>query len=68
MVRYRNFCQPSADGQFVEVIEERQGLKVGCIEEIAYEQGFIDADQLKQIAEPLVKSGYGIYLNKLLSE
>ena len=55
-------------GQFVEVIEERQGLKVGCIEEIAYEQGFIDADQLKQIAEPLVKSGYGIYLKKLLSK
>ena len=49
-------------GQFVEVIEERQGLKVGCIEEIAYERGFIDADQLKQIAEPLVKSGYGKYL------
>jgi glucose-1-phosphate thymidylyltransferase len=49
-------------GQFVEVIEERQGLKVGCIEEIAYEQGFINADQLKQIAEPLVKSGYGTYL------
>jgi glucose-1-phosphate thymidylyltransferase len=53
-------------GQFVEVIEERQGLKVGCIEEIAYEQGFIDADQLKQIAEPLVKSGYGKYLKKLI--
>jgi glucose-1-phosphate thymidylyltransferase len=49
-------------GQFVEVIEERQGLKVGCIEEIAYEQGFINADQLKQIAEPLLKSGYGKYL------
>ena len=49
-------------GQFVEVIEQRQGLKVGCIEEIAYEQGFIDTDQLKQIAEPLVKSGYGKYL------
>jgi glucose-1-phosphate thymidylyltransferase len=49
-------------GQFVEVIEERQGLKVGCIEEIAYEQGFIDAAQLEQIAQPLVKSGYGGYL------
>jgi glucose-1-phosphate thymidylyltransferase len=53
-------------GQFVEVIEERQGLKVGCIEEIAYEQGFINADQLKQVAEPLMKSGYGTYLKKLL--
>jgi glucose-1-phosphate thymidylyltransferase len=49
-------------GQFVEVIEERQGMKVGCIEEIAFEQGFIDADQLSQIAQPLVKSGYGKYL------
>ena len=61
------FASLQQAGQFVEVIEERQGLKVGCIEEIAYEQGFIDADQLKQIAEPLVKSGYGIYLKKLLS-
>jgi glucose-1-phosphate thymidylyltransferase len=53
-------------GQFVEVIEERQGLKVGCIEEVAYEQGFIDAAQLREIAQPLVKSGYGQYLLKLL--
>lgn len=52
--------------QFVKVIEERQGLKVGCIEEIAFEQGFINADQLKQIAVPLVKSGYGIYLENLI--
>jgi glucose-1-phosphate thymidylyltransferase len=50
----------------VEVIEERQGLKVGCIEEVAYEQGFIDATQLEQLAQPLVKSGYGEYLMKLL--
>lgn len=47
-----------ADG-FVEIIEERQGLKVGCIEELAYEQDFIDGGQLKQVDEPLVKSGYG---------
>ena len=60
------FASLQQAGQFVEVIEERQGLKVGCIEEIAYEQGFIDAEQLKQIAEPLVKSGYGKYLLKLL--
>jgi len=40
---------------------------VGCIEEIAYEQGFIDADQLKQIAEPLIKSGYGKYLNNIFN-
>ena len=56
------FASLQQASQFVEVIEERQGLKVGCIEEIAYEQGFIDAHQLKQIAEPLAKSGYGKYL------
>ena len=60
------FASLQQAGQFVEVIEERQGLKVGCIEEIAYEQGFIDAEQLKQIAVPLLKSGYGNYLKKLL--
>ncbi|RPD46136.1 glucose-1-phosphate thymidylyltransferase [Hymenobacter sediminis] len=49
-------------GEFVRVIEQRQGLKVGSIEEIAYRQGFIDADQLRKIAEPLRKSGYGDYL------
>ena len=53
-------------GQFVQVIEERQGLKIGCIEEIAYQNGFIDKKQLKQIAEPLVKSGYGTYLLNLI--
>ena len=49
-------------GQFVQVIEERQGLKIGCIEEIAYQMNFIDQNQLKEIAEPLRKSGYGEYL------
>ncbi len=48
--------------QFVEVIEDRQGLKIGCIEEIAYHNGYIDAGQLAKIAEPLLKSGYGQYL------
>jgi glucose-1-phosphate thymidylyltransferase len=51
--------------QFVQVIEERQGLKIGCIEEVAYRMGFITADGLKKIAEPLVKSGYGQYLLRL---
>lgn len=51
-------------GQFVQIIEERQGLKIGCIEEIAYRMGFIDAEQLRAIATPLVKSGYGSYLLK----
>lgn len=54
-------------GQFVQVIEERQGLKVGCIEEIAYRMGYIDADQLNTIAEPLVKSGYGTYLKRIVN-
>lgn len=55
-------------GQFVQVIEERQGLKIGCIEEIAYKQGFINADQLKAVAQPLLKSGYGKYLMQLLED
>ena len=49
-------------GQFVQVIEERQGLKIGCIEEVAYRMNFIDYAQLQKIAAPLVKSGYGQYL------
>ena len=54
--------------QFVQVIEERQGLKIGCIEEVAYRMGFIDATQLRKAAEPLVKSGYGKYLLGLLEK
>ncbi|HPE43541.1 MAG TPA: sugar phosphate nucleotidyltransferase, partial [Bacteroidales bacterium] len=52
--------------QFVEVIENRQGLKIGCIEEIAFHKGFIGADQLRLLAQPLLKSGYGTYLMNLL--
>jgi glucose-1-phosphate thymidylyltransferase len=54
-------------GQFVQVIEERQGLKIGAIEEAAYKMGFIDANQLKALAEPLLKSGYGKHLMSLVS-
>jgi glucose-1-phosphate thymidylyltransferase len=52
--------------QFVQVIESRQGLKVGCLEEIAYRKKFINSDQLRKLAEPLLKSGYGEYLLNLL--
>ena len=53
--------------QFVQVIEQRQGLKVGCIEEEAWRQGFISTEQLRALAEPLMKSGYGKYLMELIS-
>lgn len=53
--------------QFVEVIESRQGLKIGAIEEVAYEMGFIDAEQLERLAGPLLKSGYGDYLMQLIN-
>lgn len=53
--------------QYVQTIEDRQGLAIGCIEEVAYRAGFIDAEQLRKIAEPLQKSGYGNYLMNLLS-
>ncbi len=53
-------------GQYVQVIEERQGLKIGCIEEIAYRMGFIDSNQLEILAKPLLKSGYGNYLLGLI--
>lgn len=52
--------------QFVQVIEERQGLKIGCIEETAYKNGFINKEQLLALAEPLLKSGYGKYLQQLV--
>ncbi|WP_343695581.1 glucose-1-phosphate thymidylyltransferase RfbA [Flavobacterium sp.] len=55
-------------GQFVQVLEERQGLKVGCVEEVAWRQGFIDDKQLEALALPLVKSGYGSYLLEFLKQ
>jgi glucose-1-phosphate thymidylyltransferase len=54
--------------QFVQVIEERQGIKIGCIEEIAWRQGFIDNAQIEKLASGLVKSGYGQYLLQLIKE
>jgi glucose-1-phosphate thymidylyltransferase len=62
------FASMNQASQFVQVIEERQGMKIGCIEEIAYEQGFITATQLRALAEPLVKSGYGKYLLNLVDQ
>ncbi len=55
-----------AAGEFVQVVEKRQGLKVGCIEEIAWRQGFISTDELLSLAKPLAKSGYGRYLIELI--
>ncbi|BBQ52407.1 hypothetical protein WP2S18C03_14880 [Aeromonas veronii] len=52
---------------FIQTIEKRQGLKVACPEEIAFPKGFIDADQLRALANPLVKNGYGQYLLQLLA-
>lgn len=59
------FVSMNQAAQFVQVIEERQGIKIGCIEEAAYHQGFITAEQLQKLAEPLKKSGYGEYLLRL---
>jgi glucose-1-phosphate thymidylyltransferase len=53
-------------GQFIQVIEERQGLKIGCIEEVAWEMGFIDDEQLEKLGHKFIKSGYGEYLLRLL--
>jgi glucose-1-phosphate thymidylyltransferase len=60
------FASLQQAGTFVQVIEERQGLKIGCIEEVAWRMGYIDNDQLRQLAKPLEKSGYGSYLRRLL--
>jgi glucose-1-phosphate thymidylyltransferase len=53
-------------GQFIEVIEKRQGLKIGCIEEIAYRNGWINDEQMEKLAAKYMKSGYGVYLKKLI--
>jgi glucose-1-phosphate thymidylyltransferase len=55
-------------GQFVQVIEERQGLKIGCVEEVAWRNGWIDDSALRALAGPLERSGYGRYLLGLLEE
>jgi len=53
--------------EYVRVIEDRQGFKIGCIEEIAWRAGWIDTPQLAKLAKPLVKSGYGAYLQTLIA-
>ena len=55
-------------GQFIATLERRQGLKIACPEEIAWRLGFIDGQQLAQLAEPLAKSGYGQYLLRLMTK
>ena len=54
--------------QFVQVIEQRQGIKIACIEEIAWRKGFITTEQLKALAQPLLKSGYGQYIMNLIKD
>lgn len=63
-----NFDDVLKASQFIQVIEERQGLKIGCIEEIAYREGYITAAQLEKLAENLTKSGYGRYLMQTLND
>jgi glucose-1-phosphate thymidylyltransferase len=60
------FDSLSDASEFVRVIEKRQGTKIGCIEEIAFRNGFIDSEQLKKLGDQLAKSGYGAYLQQLL--
>ncbi len=60
------FSSLTQASQFVEVVQERQNLKIGCIEEIAYNKGFMNTEQLRKIAKPLMKSGYGQYLINLI--
>jgi glucose-1-phosphate thymidylyltransferase len=62
------FASMNQASQFVQVVEERQGMKIGCIEEAAYKQAFINSDQLLKLAEPLQKSGYGQYLISMLDD
>ncbi|MDQ3046513.1 MAG: glucose-1-phosphate thymidylyltransferase RfbA [Bacteroidota bacterium] len=62
------FASLTQAGQFVQVIEERQGLRIGCIEEVAFRMGYIDKAQLKKLAEPLLKSGYRDYLMKMAEQ
>ncbi|MFZ1332649.1 MAG: sugar phosphate nucleotidyltransferase, partial [Flavobacteriales bacterium] len=62
------FASLTQAGQFVQVIEERQGLSIGCIEEVAFKKGFIDGTALEALAQPLLKSGYGVYLMKMLQK
>jgi glucose-1-phosphate thymidylyltransferase len=61
------FLSMNQASQFVQVVEERQGMKIGCIEEAAYRNGFIDSSQLEKLAQELTKSGYGHYLSSLLT-
>ena len=62
------FASMMEAAEYIHVIEKRTGLKIGCIEEVAYREGFIDAAQLKEVAKDLVKSGYGEYLVALINE
>ena len=68
MAGYRHARQPVGASQFIATLERRQGLKIACIEEIAWRNGFIDSEQMDKLATPLSKTGYGQYLKRLLIE
>ena len=62
------FSSLMESSQFVKVVQERQGMMIGCIEAVAYTRGFIDSDQMRKLAEPLLKSGYGDYLLSIIKD
>ncbi len=64
--RASSSTRPPRASQFVQIVEARQGFKIGCIEEIAWRRGYIDDAQLLKLAEPIAKSGYGEYLKALI--
>ena len=68
MARYRHLRFLNDAGSYIRTLEHRQGLKVGCPEEVAWRQGWITTEQLNQLAQPLKKSGYGCYLLQMLKE